>query len=461
MSGNTVKSFIWRFVLLFIIGAGYVFVINACSDYFASIQYQFSSLFYPAVILVLFMLHMIIACFMLINYLCNRRSVWLLVLSLTFLSSVFYLGEGLVIVERFFIRQILLPTRFNDLTIFYVFRQLSIAMMMAFAVSLEVGKKRTPRINREGVCITGMVLLCIALVVLAHMFSSYSDLLSLSLVDDRTQMLQPLWQGFVGWGLIALWGGVTLYISWRTRLKDAFWFSMAMLSVSYIAGLFLLVTTERIESLVWYFARIAEVPVTFAVFIVLLCEVFRMYQDSRYKYAQVYENSIRDPLTRIFNRGYFYGALKETLDDARHQYPVSVILGDIDYFKRINDRYGHQEGDSVICFCAAMLQQSLRQQDVVARVGGEEFALFLPHTSAQEAWAIAERIRQRIQSCSHPGSAHHLPEEITISFGLYTATQKSISADDCVNLADKAMYQAKQQGRNRTVIYHEPDPASA
>lgn len=160
-------------------------------------------------------------------------------------------------------------------------------------------------------------------------------------------------------------------------------------------------------------------------------------------------------MTRLHNRSYFYDTLVKQLAEASALRPVSVIVSDLDRFKRINDTYGHLQGDKVIQFVASVLQQAVRVDDVAARIGGEEFALLLTNTTAQDAQNIAERIRLTIAGHDAATSQQQLPEPITISLGVYTATSPSLSAETCVERADKAMYQAKETGRNRVVVWEE------
>ncbi|BBT70734.1 hypothetical protein WP8S18E06_20330 [Klebsiella sp. WP8-S18-ESBL-06] len=165
------------------------------------------------------------------------------------------------------------------------------------------------------------------------------------------------------------------------------------------------------------------------------------------------QNSIRDPLTRLYNRSYFYDSFTALQASIASGNPVSVIVSDLDHFKRINDKYGHLQGDKVIQFVAKVLQDSVRQNDIAARIGGEEFALLLANTDAEEAHAIAERIRLAIGQHDSNSSQDKLPEPITISIGVFTVTDLSVPVEECVRRADEAMYRAKGTGRNRVVVW--------
>lgn len=185
----------------------------------------------------------------------------------------------------------------------------------------------------------------------------------------------------------------------------------------------------------------------------LFCDVFTLYRQSNAKYLNSYQNSIRDPLTQLYNRSYFYDSFTALLPAVANGQPVSVIVSDLDHFKRINDRYGHLQGDKVIQFVANILQDSVRQNDVAARIGGEEFALLLVNTSSEVAHSIAERIRLVISQHDDVSSDNHFPEPVTISMGLFTAVDLSVPVEECVRRADEAMYKAKAAGRNRVEVW--------
>ena len=155
-----------------------------------------------------------------------------------------------------------------------------------------------------------------------------------------------------------------------------------------------------------------------------------------------------DPLTGLPNRRALYGQIETAL---AAQPPCSVVLLDIDHFKRVNDRYGHQTGDEVLVWVARQLGAGLRAGDVLGRWGGEEFLLLLPGTAPDDAWAVAERLRARLHAAPHPEAG-----EVTVSLGVAGA----VPGDDLGRLtvrADTALYAAKHQGRNRAVLIAPPD----
>jgi diguanylate cyclase (GGDEF)-like protein len=154
-----------------------------------------------------------------------------------------------------------------------------------------------------------------------------------------------------------------------------------------------------------------------------------------------------DPLTRLLNRRGLEDALHISLAQAsRHGLPTAAIMADIDHFKKVNDSFGHDTGDSVINIVAKLLSQMCRSSDVVARTGGEEFLIVLPGTDLEAAKVLAERIRLAIGE--HPLLVDQQRIPVTISLGVASAVG-DVTLDGLAQDADRAMYLAKQGGRNR------------
>lgn len=161
------------------------------------------------------------------------------------------------------------------------------------------------------------------------------------------------------------------------------------------------------------------------------------------------ELSNTDPLTRIFNRRYFMGALeKEFLRAIRNRSPLTLALLDVDHFKKINDKYGHPQGDKVLVSLAAAVQGELRQYDIMARYGGEEFIVLLPETSAAEGIEVAERLRVRVENIVLQPPMEK--QVVTVSLGVASYPAEGItSLYDLITETDAALYRAKAGGRNQ------------
>lgn len=174
---------------------------------------------------------------------------------------------------------------------------------------------------------------------------------------------------------------------------------------------------------------------------VLMSDVTEEY---RYK-NRLEQLIVQDELTGIYNRHYFNQNLKQEIKrHQRYQSPLSMAFIDVDHFKKINDRYGHDVGDEVLKTLTETVSTMLRESDVFCRVGGEEFVVMMPETTLQNATGIAERIRQSVEKIHRD----HIPERVTISVGLVELTPDETSAA-FYKRADQALYQAKKSGRNR------------
>ncbi len=159
-----------------------------------------------------------------------------------------------------------------------------------------------------------------------------------------------------------------------------------------------------------------------------------------------------DYLTGLANRRYFMEfAEKELLRTRKAHSPVSLLMVDIDFFKHINDQYGHKSGDLVLQALARVFQNSLREVDLVGRIGGEEFAILLPETDLHQAMRVSERLRLAVESARVMTPEEPQQIRITVSVGVVSllASDSLASLDNLLGLADRALYQAKQTGRNR------------
>ena len=162
--------------------------------------------------------------------------------------------------------------------------------------------------------------------------------------------------------------------------------------------------------------------------------------------AQLFRESITDGLTGLYHHKYFKLRLKEELDRARrYSHPLSLLLIDIDFFKKVNDTFGHPAGDRVLEGLTAILRENTRLSDIIARYGGEEFAVILPYIPYDNALLVAERLRYAAENADFGGV------RITISIGMafYKGNRQGIDPRELVEISDKALYHAKNSGRNR------------
>jgi diguanylate cyclase (GGDEF)-like protein len=166
-----------------------------------------------------------------------------------------------------------------------------------------------------------------------------------------------------------------------------------------------------------------------------------------------------DSLTRIYNRRHFETlARAELVRCQRYMRPLSVLMIDIDHFKAVNDRLGHPAGDRVLQDVAAICQAEKRDADVIARVGGEEFAVMLPETTITAAVQYAERLRNRVRDSVLTVFGDRV--SVTISIGIAEASSRTAGIETLLRQADQALYEAKRSGRDRVAISRFHDPAS-
>jgi diguanylate cyclase len=172
----------------------------------------------------------------------------------------------------------------------------------------------------------------------------------------------------------------------------------------------------------------------------------------------VRSESLTDPLTSLANRKYFDDALAKAMADARDKgEPLSLMMTDIDNFKKFNDSYGHLTGDQVLRLVAVSAKQNVKGQDIAARYGGEEFAIVLPNTVLRSAITVADHIRRAVMTkeLMKRSTGEHLGR-VTISIGV-AALQTGDTAQTLIERADTCLYAAKRNGRNRVISEADPE----
>jgi diguanylate cyclase (GGDEF)-like protein len=173
-----------------------------------------------------------------------------------------------------------------------------------------------------------------------------------------------------------------------------------------------------------------------------------------HKTEELKKISITDPLTGLLNRRYFQERMAEEIERSRrHHLPLSLIMLDIDNFKKLNDTYGHLSGDEVLKMTSRCLRTCIRTIDVAARYGGEEFTVILPQTAKADAITIAERICTEVNRMDFPFETGDRRMELSVSVGLASLPEDAETLDELIRNSDIALYTAKSQGKNRVVVY--------
>ena len=245
-----------------------------------------------------------------------------------------------------------------------------------------------------------------------------------------------------------------------------------MLSIGILAYLFGHALVRPVRRLSEEAARVAggnldvDIPVTGLSEVSYLTQVFNhMVSSLRYgreklsdankalleTNKELHQLSITDGLTGLLNRKHILELLDQEISRSRrYGHPVSVLMLDIDHFKNVNDTYGHQTGDIVMRRLADLFCETVRENDLVGRYGGEEFLILLPDSDAQSGVQTAQRIRKRVQDLEIDASGENV--SVTVSIGISSFPQYGQGADAVICAADEALYQAKSNGRNQVVI---------
>lgn len=270
--------------------------------------------------------------------------------------------------------------------------------------------------------------------------------------------LHDLMTGLLFFGSLLL--AIALYFVYKLAKElpkgrnRSWWKLLAGLILLFICGYFGFYWTKLGT---YYSPSEILVPIIFvfgAIFVLVVCAL--AYQTTRElkKVFILEQECITDPLMGIFNRRHLDRRLQEeVIRCQRYNLFLAVLMVDIDHFKKVNDTWGHQVGDLVLKHIARILTDTLRQTDMVARFGGEEFVVLLPHTPETESYSLAERLRKTVEKTPFVlginGNQKEIP--ITISIGSACLLPDDDSAFALLERADKAMYTAKHSGRNQVV----------
>ena len=182
--------------------------------------------------------------------------------------------------------------------------------------------------------------------------------------------------------------------------------------------------------------------------------MLRLRKDLEMRNAELERLANTDYLTNLYNRRRFFITAEKIYTEAvRTEYPISITLLDLDYFKQVNDTHGHMIGDQVLIHVAHLIRDYCRENDMAARYGGEEFAILHPNIDGQATFQVVDRIRESVEDTPYVNEANEIG--LTLSAGIVDSrvSQDYPRVDDLLSLADKALYRAKDGGRNQVVIF--------
>lgn len=399
---------------------------------------------YLIVMIALFFLDTIISIFIQMQYASDRSHLSLLILSMAFLSGLIYFIETIIVIQLPEDAGLTHTLKTNDTAVFYFFRQLSFIFLLGLAVWVEkhTARRRFTLRNKVWLALISLIPL-VMFPVLAHALSSYNPTWTLTIAAYRPDQYHPVWDVRYVNALIVLWSALACYMTYVTRFSSGVWNSIIVVCLSAITYNFFLLLLDTYNLSLWYISRAVEVFSKLFVICTLLLHVFSLLRFFG-------DRVNRDPLTQIFNRKYFFEALQR-LRMLRTEKGTSIMMLDIDNFKTINDTWGHPVGDRVILAVVDIIKDSIRDNDVFARLGGEEFGLLLPDTDRSMAVVVAERIRQNVEQRTGQGNLYAVPLTVTLSIGVCSAIQENVNSSDIIRDVDEALYEAKHGGKNRTV----------
>lgn len=355
----------------------------------------------------------------------------------------------------------------------------------------ELGRDRERRIKKRGIQLAsaglGLALACIVFFRAAGLSEHGSWTVVIGLGGLTVLVQGVLWLiPHVGWDralgfdpdyvLVPLTAAALLLFSYMAAVPEARalllvgWFAALLFGLRFlgfwdVAGLGGLVTVLYMGALAFHLedpeahgltwrVEATQAAVVFAIH-VFAAGVFRRVRREREEKEELRERlaeeAITDPLMGLRNRRYLDEYLETEVARARrYETPCSLAILDLDHFKRYNDAHGHPAGDQVLQVVAEVLREEAREADVVARYGGEEFAVVMPETDWEEALRGCERMRQAVEDTPVDGE-DVLPGGLTVSIGVASVPDHAGSAAELLEAADRALYQAKDRGRNQVV----------
>lgn len=405
---------------------------------------QTTQISYSVFIIGLFFINLMIFIFLLLYYVSNQRQSYLLILSFAFLSNTYYLLEVAIISLSPLGNDLsTIYQKSNDIAIYYLFRQFSFISIIFLAVySTNVKNKSVLEDKRNIIIVVLSILILFITPFVAKNLSSDNIKYSLNIIQYSLNRHLPTWNIVYTKIISVFWLVLLISSCISIRNYSKIWLCIILISiVSVCNNLILLYFIDKSHP-AWYMTKFLELISMIYIISTLMYYIFRKLNHANHM-------AIHDPLTNTYNRRYFIDSLKNI---SKH-HDFSVIMLDIDNFKSINDKWGHHMGDQVIVMVTRIIKKSIRKEDILGRLGGEEFGIIIKGNTQKLLLSIAERIRKNIEEQCSEKLLSHGPEKITVSIGCFTSKENNLSPSEMLVNADKALYQAKRTGKNKVITH--------
>lgn len=404
---------------------------------------------YLMMVVTLCFIDVIVFIFMLLYYIVNRQFSKL-ILSLAFFSGIIYYIETIISVNGFVQSALSVQSTTNDIAIFYLFRQLSLITLLTIA--LVTTKLNTETKNGNKIKLIVLMFCLVPLVffpVVAHSLSSFDSAYSYimaSYVEQPDKKFDAILLNvrYVNM-LVGIWFFLFLAIIILNKLSSDVWGGIVVISLSAIIyNLFFQFLDDNLS--IWYVSRAIEIFSKLFIASILVYHILKLMITPR-------DISVRDPLTSVYNRNHFLYELGLISENKIHPGFCLMVL-DIDNIKGINSKWGYQVGDQVILAVVDIIKKNIRQDDLLARLAGQEFGVILYAASVERSAQLAERIRASVELHTQTGNIYNIPEPITVSIGAFFNSDKNRDASNINEMACRALYEAKRSGRNKVVLHH-------
>lgn len=400
---------------------------------------------YLMVMIALFFIDTVAFIFMQLYFIYDRVQFSNCILSLAFLSCLIYFVKTAIIIQQFIEGHLISSVVQNDIAIYYLFRQMSLCMLILLALVNKVSEN-----NKKRCFFYKKMTLCISLffifggAAVAHMLSSHYDDYSLHIAELTNENGQVVWKTSYVTIMIFMWLILLLVNLYFNGLRCDIWNGVSVIAFCAVLYNISLLFMSRYSVSTWYISRTIEVVSKLTVMVIFMCHIFSALRVTK-------NIAHRDPLTNIFNRNYFFNELKAQSASAQKT-SYCVMIMDIDHFKKVNDTWGHPVGDQVIKTVVSIIGKSIRPNDLLARVGGEEFGVLLTETDTESAKVLAERIRANVERLTGDNPEYAIPQKVTISIGAVVTQGSALNPNEIYRMADNALYEAKETGRNKIVV---------